>query len=106
MRWTSSMAPLPLCRRHLPPIASGPPSSGRPRATRGARVSGRPMPISYRIDSDGSVVHVTFRGRVTIAEFRAHRAALTSDPAFRISMHRLTDVRELAELPSMDDLRD
>jgi hypothetical protein len=64
------------------------------------------MPISYQIDSAAGVVHVGFRGRVTIDEFRAHRAALTSDPLFRVSMHRLTDVRELTELPRMDDLRE
>jgi hypothetical protein len=69
-------------------------------------VQGTALPISYRIDDAGNVVHVSFRGLVTVDQFRAHRAALTGDRAFRPSMHRLTDVRELTELPSMDDLRD
>jgi hypothetical protein len=64
------------------------------------------MPISYQIDSVSGVVNVSFRGRVTIDEFRAQRAALTSDPLFRSSMHRLTDVRDLTELPRMEDLRE
>ena len=63
------------------------------------------MPISYRIDSAAGVVHVTFRGRVTIEEFRTQYAVLAADPQFRPTMHRLSDARELTELPSLDELR-
>jgi hypothetical protein len=64
------------------------------------------MPIGYEIDPRAGVVHVTFRGEVTIAEFRAHRAALTSDAQFDPGMHRLTDIRELTGLPSTEELRE
>jgi hypothetical protein len=64
------------------------------------------VPISYRIDALHGVVHVAFHGRVTLQEFRANRAALMSDPQFSPAMHRLTDLRELTDLPSMDELRD
>ena len=64
------------------------------------------MPISYRIDVVGGIVHVAFTGQVTVAEFHAHRARLTSDPEFRASMHRLTDVRGLTALPTMNELRE
>jgi hypothetical protein len=63
------------------------------------------LPITYRIDADLGVVHVTFQGRVTVDEFRAHRKSLVGDSAFRPWMHRLTDLRELAALPSTDELR-
>jgi hypothetical protein len=63
------------------------------------------VPITYRIDADSGVVHVTFQGRVTVDEFREHRKSLVGDAAFRPSMHRLTDVRELTALPSTDELR-
>ena len=63
------------------------------------------MPISYRIDRAAGVVHVTFRGRVTIDEFRTEYAALFADPNFRRDMHRITDTREITELPRLDELR-
>jgi hypothetical protein len=63
------------------------------------------VPISYRIDVANNVVHVKFAGRVTVEEFRSHRKALVGDAAFKPSMHRLTDVRELTALPSTEELR-
>src|SRR5438874_9797024 len=93
-----------------PRCASAPIDLGSsPIAGPGSRLTGfnhkDEMPISYRIDDGGDVVHVSFRGRVTIEEFRDNRATLMSDPRFRPSMHRLTDVRELTELPSTHELR-
>jgi hypothetical protein len=63
------------------------------------------VPITYRIDSAAGVVHVTFSGRVTVEEFRSQRAALSQDPMFRPEMHRISDARDMTELPSLDELR-
>ena len=64
------------------------------------------MPISYDIDQQRGVIFVTFSGRVTVQEFAAQRAAVLSDPRYHEALHRLTDVRDLAELPATEQLRE
>jgi hypothetical protein len=64
------------------------------------------MPISYRLDAAQGVIRITFSGRVTVDEFRQSRGGIGNDPGFRPEMHRLTDVRDLTELPGLDELRE
>jgi hypothetical protein len=47
-----------------------------------------------------------FKGKVTLDDLRRARAELDRHPDFRPSMHLLTDIRELSELPTMNQLQD
>jgi hypothetical protein len=64
------------------------------------------MPISYRVDDAAGVIRYHFEGRLTIEEFRQTRVALDADPRYRPHLHRLTDIRELTALPSIDEMRE
>jgi hypothetical protein len=75
------------------------------RLLRGVTSALNSVPTDYRIDSEAGVMHVRFIGHVTMDEFVSLRSAATSDPQFHPGLHRLTDVRALTELPSIDELR-
>ncbi len=52
------------------------------------------MPISYEVDEELDVVLVTWRGDVTVDDYRAHLRAMLQDPDALRSARCLTDVSQ------------
>jgi hypothetical protein len=84
------------------PLLSIPPGESPPSTDRAISA---PMPVTLAPDVSLGIVRVSLTGKVTLDDLRRARVNLDRHPDYRPTMHLLTDIRGLSELPSMTELQ-
>jgi hypothetical protein len=63
------------------------------------------MPLTFHVDRTEGIIRSHGSGALTLADLLKYYAETRADPDYDPSMHRVMDLREVAQLPSSDDIR-